>query len=423
MSSYWSLKDDYGESDNWLKRQALFDFENGGLKEQFQERIGMDGNHPENISNIRRITEGESRYYENISDVPIEARAKASLGSRKMSSKIISKLTSRRLFSSKGDCDIQGASHACIDTMVYLCQINDNKGFIPNFAIKSLVGKTVTSSRGAYFVLELLEKKGFIKIDCYSKNGYRDITVLDNDFSDFKKSQRYLNLNRNCFNVGNINEDDTRGFVQFRKKSLYAKKLFLFLMFQYDAQSGKRGYRGSMKKLSKQLGLKNDALILGYVEELKPLCVDFKALLEGWDSNLHTYRSKKTGSNDTIISLRPDRCSAEPELLKNAPTCLKYQIENIFRQHDIPIVDRTYQSPATSTDRDIIVEELSGIVIWNGLQYKDTPICISDILKLLEDFICECDKFVYEHVKAFGIYIREFVRLSRHLIPSDYVMA
>lgn len=403
--------------ENWLKDLAAFDFENNGMKERFLDRLGrLASSDKDNLLNCRAMVKDETNHYEDISDVPISVRAGASLGSRKISSALLHKLVSRTLLNGEKAANALGASHACIDTMIYLCQICDNAGFISDFYITSLVSKTVASKRGAYFVLEILEKKGFIKVSCHhSKNGYRDIKILDNDFSNYRKDQRYLNLNRSYFN---INSPD---FQLFRNKSLFAKKLLLYILFMYDAQGGKRGYRANTRRLAKQLGIQNESLIVSYADELKPLCEDFRSKLEGWGSNLHTYKSKKTGSSDVIVSLRPDRCSAQPELLPKSPTHLKYLIETAFTSHGIPVVNHDHTCVSDDKFKDM-VEELSGVVVWNALKYKDTPITVSDIVELLEQFICDFEYFLYDQVQGFSIYIREFVRLSRHLISPNYIL-
>lgn len=405
--------------ENWLIDLAREHFENNGLQQTFRDRLGMSAEHSDEIAvKIRAMLENEKNHYEDPSEVPTEIKAKASLGSRKISSALLQKLIDKRIFTSDHK-DVRGVSHSCIDTIIYLCCICDTTGYIPNFKISSLVGVTCDSERGAYYALHKLEEKDIIKIDCYCKNGFRDITVLHNDFSHYKKD-RYLNLNRQFFNV---NDHSERGYNSFRSLSLYAKKLLLYLLFQYDAQGGKRGYRGDIKKLSSKLGLKNNLLIISYVEELKPLCQSYKSLLEGWDSDIHTYKSKKTGSNDIIVSLRADRCNAEPNLLPNAPTCLKYRIESIFNIHSIPMVDMSTYKELDCDGKQLIYEKLAGLITWNATRWRDTPITVTDILSLCEDFIVECQYFALEHVAAVKAYITEFVRLSRSIILPNHILA
>lgn len=411
---------------NWLKELAAEDF--AEQRVSIAGRIGID---PDNVysgsnnPNIRRLQPGENPKleYDNLDEIPTHVKAQASVGSRKMSAKVVTDLV-RRVITTK-DASVNGASNDCIKTMIYFCQINDNKGCIPNFRIKSLVGKTVVSERGAYSVLKLLESKKLIKVECKCNNGLRDITVLNNDFTRFDKKMGYLNLNRSFFNCNipsDVADDTYPGFSKFSALSLYAKRLLLYILLKYDA-SGGHGYHRSIHKLSRDvLGIKNHNLIKDYIDELQPFFKHYKTLLEGFQSDLYTYKSKVSGSTDVLLGMRPNRCKADASLIPAAPTALKYQIRNIFENHSIDIRDYATDTSGTSADLHLIVEKLSAVITYNSLRCKNSPVTADDLIRLLEKFVCECKYFVYEHIKMFDIYIHEFVTLTTQLLPENYIM-
>lgn len=405
------------ELENWIKQSANEYFSESGLEEKckdFYDITGPEGR--QRMTNIRQMQKDEPELYSDISDVPVTAKLYSSYGPRKMSETVVINLIKKNLVSKKNE-KMNGASSRCIDTMIYFCQICDQKGYIENFPIKSLVNKTVDSKRGAYFVLDKLEKKGFIKVETICKNGLRNITVLHNDFSDRTKKYRYLNLNRECFNMNIQIPEDPRGYAKFKKTSLFAKKLMLYILFQCDATHSKYGYRGGSIKLAKQLGINNHKLILQYINEITPMCLNMRdVLFSNEKSSIYTYRSKETGSNDTIVCVKKNKLAAENGFIKTAPSALKYQIENIFARRDIEIENADML-------KNKICDELSGLIIWNSVRFKKSPLQVEDIVKIFDHFICTLDKFMYEHIEIFNIFITEVVRRSCSAAPTNLAVA
>lgn len=417
----------------WLKDLAMEDY--SLYADKLSQRVGIDPTVPfDSTINNPHIKFNDSNNpkmeYESLDNVPLIVKTNSVLGSRKMSFAVVKKLVNRYLeFTDEDGRKKKGASNDCIKTMVYFCQINDNHGYIPNFEIKSLVGKTVNSKRGAYSVLDLLERKRLIKIEKNTcKNGLRNITVLDNDFSNYGKNKRvgYLNLNREFFNTESLlgSEDTEQSYSKFCSLSLFAKKMLLYILYMYDSSgSGKNGYRKNIKKLSDILEIDNTNLIYDYVKELEPLFVTYKSLLEGFKSDIYTYKSKSAGSDDVILTLRRNRCGASGTLIENAPTNLKYRIRNMFKMHGVEIRDYLTDTVVGSADLNLIANRLAGVVTWNSLRCMNSPVNINDLLDLLEKFICECEYFTYEHIQMFDIYAYEFVQLSRSILPPNYIMS
>lgn len=410
------------EYQNWVKEIAYQDFYDSNMDHVIRERLGLSSG--ETSSVIRRLGNGEKNYYDDISDVPANVKAAASIGSYKMSYKLLHKLISKRLMVD-GKTDMYGASNSCICTVIYLCTLCDETGLVEDFRIQDLVGKTCVSERGAYYVLSKLEEKGIIQINCYCKNGYRDIILIDNDFSDFHKKDRYLNMNRTFFNVNDTSEF---GFSAFRKLSLFAKKLLLYTLFEYDAQRGRHGYHSYMYKLAEKLGLKNIDLIQGYVEEISSMCpLSFLETLTGARGPVYTYHSKEGGSRKKIFAIRPKSMDITGQMAEDAPTCLKYKVSSLFKSTGVPVVfedgNTFYNLEPQSGEYTRIIHELSNIVVWNSVRYKDSPVVVLDLLKQLEKFILLFKYFSLEQVDMFRIYINEFMCLSRQIITPGFVLA
>lgn len=414
---------------SYVKEMAYQDFQDQDMDTEMKRRMGLLPN--ESIQGlIRPLNKDESPYYDDISSVPSNVKAAASPGSYKMSHKLVHKLINRRLFGN--DESIQGASNCCINTVIYFCTICDNKGFIEDFCIKDLIGKTCGSERGAYYVLHKLEEKGFIRVDCYCKNGYRDITVLDNDFSSYKK-ERYLNLNRQIFNVTDTSQ---YGFCQFRELSLYAKKLLLLLLYEYDAQRGRTGYHSLQTRLARKLGLKNVKLIEEYAKEILPLCPPsvkaVKAIVSGKIASgnynpLYFYKSKRADSQEKVLFLEPHAFDTSSELDAGAPSFLKYKVNSIFSRYNIPLVseyyDTTHYDLLPKEEKEDIVNQITGCLLWNSIRYKDSPITVFDLLHQFERFIVQFLYFDHNLLKVFQAYIVEFARLSRFSILPGHVLS
>lgn len=409
-------------NENWLKEAAYQDYMERGMSDVLKQRLSLPS------CSLRKLEEEELNYYKDVSDVPAHRRAAASLGSYKISARLLHKLISKRILTGNGS-DIYGASNSCICTIIYLCTICDVKGLVEDFRIQDLVGKTCSSERGAYYVLTKLEEKGIIRVTCHCKNGYRDIYILDNDFSDFKKEKsRYLNLNRSFFNV---NDESEYGFSAFKNLSLFAKKLFLYSLFEYDAQRGRHGYHSYIYRLAKKIGIKNELLIKKYVDEIAAIA-PITAIEKFYNKKgpVYTYSSRKEeGVKKDLFAIRPHGLDFASYFSANAPTCLKHKITGIFRDtgvvpHIFLLDDYdVYKLPVSSSEYEKLVEEVASTITWYGVAYKNSPITVSDILEQFRTFLLYFNYFSERTLHMFRIYIGEFVRLSRELIQPGYVIA
>lgn len=405
--------------DNWVRETAYKDYQEGNFSQKFLERLSLPS------YNLRKADEGESLCYDSLMDVPVHVKAAVSIGSYKISSRLLYKLISKHILSGDGS-NIYGASNSCICTVIYLCTLCDVKGFIEDFRIQDLIGKTCASERGAYYVLSKLEEKGIIQVTCHCKNGYRDILILDNDFSDFKKEKtRYLNLNRSFFNVCDTSEF---GFSAFRGLSLFAKKLLLYSLFEYDAQRGRHGYHSYMYRLAKKIGIKNELLIKKYVEEIAAITpLTYVEKVHGKRHPVYTYFSRKEGQKKELVAIRPCSLDVVDSMPSDAPTCLKHKIENVFRDTGVvphvKLYDDCYELPATDRRYKDLVYEVAYSISWYSVVYKDSPVTVSDLLQQFRNFLLHFTYFTKDTLDMFRIYILEFVQLSRSATKPGYVLA
>lgn len=186
-------------------------------------------------------------------------------GSYKLSADIVKKLTARELTDTCGN-RTAGATKLMISTMIYFSHICSPSGFIKDLMISDLSLVLRCSKRSTFNVLLDLQVKGFISISDNTWNGYRDIQILNNDFSSYHENVRYLNTNRDFFDY-RINE----GYDKFMSLSLFAMRLFLLILLNYN---NKNGYHVSHDTLCAQLRIKKRTLIHRYLTELKEIAGD-----------------------------------------------------------------------------------------------------------------------------------------------------
>ena len=289
---------------------------------------------------------------------------------------------------SKGE---HGASSFEIDTMLYLSQICDEKGVINRFRISELKHIIGCSLRESYYILSNLEKKGFLSVSCHNKNGYRELTLVKNNFhgvTDYRKN-RYLNVNR-CF-LNPLSPD----FRLYQNLSLFAKKLLLYILYQY---SSKRGFRFKFRQAAKALHIKNESLIACYLNELKPLLID---------DELISYMSKESDGKYDMCFIKQKSTLLTPNSGLSAfqPSYVRYQLQMMFdniRKQDIPISDEegnriTKDSTALF---DYYISSLSSKVVF--MKQKCEHMSLDSILTAMYEYIMECQKCTYKQVLDFA---------------------
>lgn len=186
-------------------------------------------------------------------------------GSYKLSADVIRKLTARTLTDKEG-LKTSGATKLMIGAMIYFSHICSPSGHISDFKIAELSLVLKCSNRSTFNVLKDLEDKGFISISENLWNGFRDIDILNNDFSSHRDNIRYLNTNREFFDYRSNN-----GYDKFMSLSLFSMRLFLLILINYNE---KNGYHVSHDTLCAQLKIKNRSLIHKYLTELKDIVGD-----------------------------------------------------------------------------------------------------------------------------------------------------
>jgi len=182
-------------------------------------------------------------------------------GSYKLSATIVKKLTQKKLTDVNGKT-FNGASKLMISCMIYFSHICSPKGHISDLKITDLSLVLNCDKRSTFNVLRELEMRGFIKVSENTWNGYRDIIVLENDYSN--NISRYLNTNFECFDYRALGNK----YDKFMNLSLYAMRLLLLLLLNYNE---KYGYRVSCDTLCAQLGIKRRSLINKYIKEISDI--------------------------------------------------------------------------------------------------------------------------------------------------------
>lgn len=180
-------------------------------------------------------------------------------GSYKLSADVIKKLTARNL-TGKNGLRTAGATKLMIGAMIYFSHICSPSGHISDFKIAELSLVLKCSTRSTFNVLKDLEDKGFISMSDNLWNGYRDIDILNNDFSSHRENIRYLNTNREFFDYRS-----NGGYDKFMSLSLFSMRLFLLILINYN---DKNGYHVSHDTLCAQLKIKNRSLIHKYLTEI-----------------------------------------------------------------------------------------------------------------------------------------------------------
>ncbi|MBQ7563130.1 MAG: hypothetical protein IJT16_03970 [Lachnospiraceae bacterium] len=181
-------------------------------------------------------------------------------GSYKLSEELILRLVSNGLtFRSNSGC----ISNYELLAILHFSHICDLEGKIEDFKTLELCEITGCSRRAAYHILENLIDKGFITASSSDWYGRRNLKLLGNDFHNYEtEKKRYLNTNYTFFNYRHCD------YKAFKALSLNAKKLLVYLLFQYNP---KYGYRASLDTLVSVLGVQKKRLVLSYIKELSEM--------------------------------------------------------------------------------------------------------------------------------------------------------
>ena len=180
-------------------------------------------------------------------------------GSYKISTKLLYKMVSGRAYhNGRGAV----ASRYEIIAILFLTRIADTSGYVEHFRTAEFIEGTGCSRREAYALIHSLEEKGFISTAGSDWKCCRGVRILDNDFSSYDRSKKYLDTNHGFFLKGGV------GHEEFMKLSVTAMKLLLFLMYNY---SQSYGYHASYASIQEALGIKCRHVVNRCLEELSPL--------------------------------------------------------------------------------------------------------------------------------------------------------
>ena len=175
-------------------------------------------------------------------------------GSYKIGADLLYRLIGKTL-----SCGLPGASKYEILSVVYFSQIADASGFIEQFRTLDLCGIIGCSRREAFYLMDSLERKGYITRRQTEFHGYYDITLVGNDFSKYDGNKRYLNTNRVFFN------HNSEYSKLFSNLSLYAMRLGIYLLYSYNDDYG---YHSSIDNLTLILGIKDRGVVANALKEL-----------------------------------------------------------------------------------------------------------------------------------------------------------
>lgn len=191
-------------------------------------------------------------------------------GSYKLSETVINRMITRTVIGKHGN-RLPGASKSEIASIIFLSHICDQDGNIEMFKAQEFADAIGCSRRNAYILIKNLEEKNFISINSKEWTGYMSITLLNNRFSEVKeysKNTRYLNTNIIYFD-----QHQSSFYEEFKNLSLYATRLYVYLLFQYSMEFG---YGSSYDYLASKLQIKNTSLIALYLKEIEPLIDSWK---------------------------------------------------------------------------------------------------------------------------------------------------
>ena len=187
------------------------------------------------------------------------------MGSYKISSTLLKKLTVKRIIAPSGE-SINGVSSNELDAVIYFSTIADAAGNIERFRISFLASILGCTTRAAFNLVHGLAAKGIIQVQDTRWAGVKDIRLLDNDFScvtDYKTAS-YINTNRSFF-------DPSQYFSSFCSLSLFAKRTLLVLLDSYHTDLG---CRISVDNIASRLQIKNRRLVIRYLAQLETLLGD-----------------------------------------------------------------------------------------------------------------------------------------------------
>lgn len=207
--------------------------------------------------------------------------------SYKLSHYLVKRMTSREIKLSSGKIK-PGCSKLMIATMIYFSHISSSSGNIPLFKVSELELVLRCSKRAAYQVLSDLEERELIEVTTIDGwNGIKSVKLLNNDYSQIKdySQNRYLNTNMPFFHYR-----ENKGYDQFMVLSLYAMRLLIYLLYNYNQRNG---YHSSFDQLCSSLGIKHRRYIHLYIQEINSLFAPHQTLI---GERKDKYSRKKYGS-------------------------------------------------------------------------------------------------------------------------------
>ena len=238
-------------------------------------------------------------------------------GSYKLSEEYILRLVSNEDINRSG---FVGISNYELLAILHFSHICDSEGKIEDFKTLDLCEITGCSRRAAYHIMDNLSAKGFIEASGSDWYGRRNLFLTKNSFRNKQPgTYRYLNTNYTFFNYRHPD------YKRFKKLSLNAKKLLIYLLFQY---SPKYGYRVSIDTLVSVINVQKKRLVLSYIYELSRMFDKSFFILKGSRDLRLKYATLQLPSNNPFFTPREG-------IRSNQDTHFHFQMRNFLMRHNI----------------------------------------------------------------------------------------
>lgn len=147
-----------------------------------------------------------------------------------------------------------------INFIIYVAEIQQETGTAYNVYYKDVVSSLGISTKTFYNILNNLEQKEILSYSSDDRDGFHNITLLNNDFSQKDFNEGYININRAAFHSEEF------------KKLKASEKYVLFKVLKRN-QDDYKNIPCSAETIAQYAGInrKNVKLIFKIIEDLKTL--------------------------------------------------------------------------------------------------------------------------------------------------------
>ena len=267
-------------------------------------------------------------------------------GSYKISEAVVNRILSREFHTDAAEYD--SISNYEILALIHFSQICDIAGNIEEYKVPDLAEIIGCSRRASYNVVKNLEQKGFLTQSESSWAGYRNIKILDNDFSSVDyKNVRYINSN---FTYFNHNHTD---YEVFKGLSLYAKKTLLIILLKYQHTYG---YRVEIDTLQKYLGVSKKSKVMSYIDELRGM-FDARVLTVSPNTKL------RLKNHNLYVGSKLPCFVAETSITEDKDCYIKYRIETLFRRENIAYCSYASKTMSGGSVKRTVLQQIYSLYV------------------------------------------------------------